>query len=169
MYRLRQLSYMRRLLGLRRKTSIAPNELDRLVELKKKHIAFTMGIRRLMYYLRREDHIWVTRESVHAALASVDADGLAQRRKNSLHRRLFYSDGPDQLWSCDGFDKLEHWGFPIHGGMDVYSRYLVWLRVGISNNDPRSVLAYYLDGIEEQMHSNVAARGILAICIILLI
>ena len=38
--------------------------------------------------------------------------------------------------------------------MDVYSRYLLWLRVGMSNHDPFTILMYYLDAIEEVANEN---------------
>jgi len=49
----------------------------------------------------------------------------------------------------DGHDKLKRWGFPIHGCNDVYLRYLIWLRVDLSNRDPRFILSHYLSAIEE--------------------
>jgi hypothetical protein len=109
-----------------------------------------MGIRRLTYHIRNELKIWVTRSAVYRSLRIVDREGLEQRRKSRLNRRLFHADGPNQVWAFDGFDKLAYWGFPIHGCVDVYSRYLIWLRVGISNRDARWPLAYYLDAIDEQ-------------------
>jgi hypothetical protein len=61
---------------------------------------------------------------------------------------VFHSDGPDEVWSVDGHDKIKRWGFRIHGCVDVYSRYMVWLRVGKSAT-ACDVLSYYLDAIEE--------------------
>ncbi|SRR6266496_3916015 len=107
-----------------------------------------MGIRRLTYHLRGSK-IWVTRREVHESLKVVDAEGLQIRKCRKLVRRIFHSHGRDEVWSLDGHDKLKRWGFPIHGCNDVYSRYLIWLRVGLSNRDSRFVLSYYLAAIEE--------------------
>jgi len=98
--------------------------------------------------------------AVWNSLAVVDAEGLEARRKGQLIRRTFASPGPNDTWSCDGYDKLERWGFPIHGCLDGFSRYLLWLRVGISNHDPRWILAYYLEAIEELSAMNLAGEGI---------
>src|SRR5271170_4392888 len=76
-------------------------------------------------------------------------EGLLARRGHRLERRIFHVDGPDQVWSVDGHDKIARWGFPIHGCNDVYSCYLIWLRVRESNHDPRYILEYYLDRIKE--------------------
>ncbi|CAG8785481.1 17044_t:CDS:2 [Gigaspora margarita] len=39
--------------------------------------------------------------------------------------------GPNFMWSVDGYDKLRQWGFYIHGAVDAYSRYIIWLEVGL--------------------------------------
>lgn len=44
--------------------------------------------------------------------------------------------GPNQCWSADGYDKLKFAGLPIHGMVDVFSRYIFYLDVFSSNNDP---------------------------------
>ena len=97
--------------------------------------------------------------AVWNSLAVVDAEGLEARRKGQLIRRTFASPRPNDTWSCDGYVKLEMWGFPIHGCLDGFSRYLLWLRVGISNHDPPWILAYYLDVIEELSVMNLAGEG----------
>ena len=57
--------------------------------------------------------------------------------------------GPNFVWSTDGYDKLRHWGFYIHGCIDAYSRYIIWLHVGITNKHSQLILNYYLDAIKE--------------------
>ena len=157
--RLNQVEHIRKTLGLTRKQEIEQHDLDRLVQLRKRHIAYTMGYRRLTYHLRNDLKVWVTRSAVYHSLTVVDREGLDRRSRGRLTRRLFRADGPDQVWAYDGFDKLARWGFPIHGCVDVYSRYLLWLRVGISNRDPRWPLAYYLDAIDEQARLNPNGEG----------
>jgi hypothetical protein len=147
------LQYIRQVIGLKRQQIISPEELNEVILQEKRHIADPMGIRRLMFFLRGEHHIWVTRDSVWRSLATVDAEGINNRRRNRLVRRKFYSNGSNETWALDGFDKLARWGFAIHGGIDVYSRYLIWLRVSISNRDARYPLSYYLDAIEERASS----------------
>jgi len=108
-----------------------------------------MGYRRLTYHLRSHSQIWAARDEVYDSLKEVDAEGLEERRAGRLKRRIFHADGPNQVWSLDGHDKLKRWGFAIHGCIDVYSRYIVWMRVGRSNNDARYVLSYYLDSLRQ--------------------
>lgn len=128
--------------------------LDELILSKKQHYAQLMGVRRMTYRLRTQCRIWVSHNAVYDSLKVVDRDGLALRRKHKLNRRTFIVEGPNQVWSLDGYDKLKHWGFPIHGCNDAFSHYLVWIRVGTSNNDPRFTLACYLHSIEELVQEN---------------
>jgi hypothetical protein len=150
LFRKHQVRYVRRQHDLSRKTIIPPELLYELISIKKQHYSKLMGIRRLMYHIRTHCRIWVNRHIVHEALKVVDPEGLEERRARRLQRRIFHCQGRDQVWSLDGHDKLKRWGFPIHGCCDVYSRYSIWLRVGVSNNDPRFILSYYLDALEEE-------------------
>ena len=71
-----------------------------------------------------------------------DAAGSAQRRHRTFTRRSFHSPGPNYSWHADGYDKLKPYGLAIHGCVDGYSRRVMWLRVGYTNNDP-AVIGYY--------------------------
>ena len=71
-----------------------------------------------------------------------DTDGSAQRRHRTFTRRSFHSPGPNYSWHVDGYDKLKPYGLAIHGCVDGYSRRVMWLRVGYTNNDP-AVIGYY--------------------------
>lgn len=53
------------------------------------------------------------------------------------------------MWHIDGYDKLKPFGFCIHGAIDGFSRWIVWLEVASSNNDPRIVVQYFLDYIRQ--------------------
>ena len=87
---------------------------------------------------------------MHRSLEVIDREGLDERKSNKLVRRVFHAQSPNPTWSLDGYDKLNQWGFFIHGCMDVYSTYVVWLRAGKSNKAPQAVLQYYLEAVEEQ-------------------
>ena len=43
-----------------------------------------------------------------------------------------------------GYDKLKEYGFAIHGCVDGYSRYIVWMWVGYTNKKPEVVAKLYL-------------------------
>lgn len=57
--------------------------------------------------------------------------------------------GPNFIWHIDGYDKLKPYGFCIHGAIDGYSRRILWLEVGPSNNDPMVTVQYYIDCVRQ--------------------
>ena len=45
--------------------------------------------------------------------------------------------------SMDGYCKFDHWGIQIYAGIDVHSRHIHWVYVGITGRSAVSVLAQY--------------------------
>ena len=66
-----------------------------------------------------------------------------QRRRRRFQRRDYVNPGPNFCWHVDGYDKLKKYGFAIHGGIDGYSRRLMWLHVGVTNNHPQVTALYF--------------------------
>ncbi len=66
-----------------------------------------------------------------------------------LNCRTYHAAGPNFIWHIDGNDKLKPYGFAIHGCIDGYSRYLIWLCVYITNKDPTLIGGYFHDAINE--------------------
>ncbi|KAJ7371621.1 hypothetical protein OS493_024298 [Desmophyllum pertusum] len=87
----------------------------------------------------------VSRETVRHALKVLDPDGVERRSRHKLKRRTYSAKGPSYIWHLDGYDKLKPFGLCIHGAIDGYSRRILWLEVGTSNNNPRIVARYFLD------------------------
>ena len=48
-----------------------------------------------------------------------------------------------------GYDKLKPFGFPIHAGVDEYSRKVLWVELERSHNLPEITARYYLDGASD--------------------
>ena len=67
-----------------------------------------------------------------------------RRRKANEHRGVIVVPGPNFCWSIDAYCKLEHWGIQVYGAVDVYSRRIVWIYVGITGRSAVSVLAQYM-------------------------
>ena len=86
---------------------------------------------------------------VRPALKIVNPEGVETRSRGRLMRRKYKTKGPNYLWHIDGYDKLKPFGFCIHGAIDGYSRRVLWLEVGPSNNDPSIVAKYYLDCVKQ--------------------
>ena len=99
---------------------------------------------RAMWHRLRSKGIKVPRDKVRIALLHMDPIGVRERGMRRLKRRNYVNPGPDFVWHVDGYDKLKPYGFAIHGAIDGFSRKILWLQVGASNNNPKVVVKYYL-------------------------
>lgn len=77
----------------------------------------------------------------------------------AFRQRLYSVQGPNYMWHLDGYDKLKLFGFAIHGAIDGYSRRILWLNVGPSNNDPRLIASYYLSCVQQIRGVPMIMRG----------
>lgn len=84
------------------------------------------------------------RDSIHR----VDDEGVANRKKGRLHRRVYNVKGPNHLWHVDTNHKLIRWNFVIVGGIDGFSRLPVMLAC-TNNNKSQTLLSCFLDAISE--------------------
>ncbi|XP_050419248.1 uncharacterized protein LOC126832494, partial [Patella vulgata] len=110
-----------------------------------------LGYRALAKRLLSKYGLRVARDKVYTLLKLMDPEGVNLRKKHQLSRRIYVNKGPNYLIHIDGYDKLKAYGFAIHGGICGYSRRILWLRVGRTNNDPEVVAGYFLEyllGIE---------------------
>ncbi|KAI9776548.1 MAG: hypothetical protein M1816_005235 [Peltula sp. TS41687] len=88
-------------------------------------------------------------DRLFAVVRELDPEGVAQRtNRMQRHRGEYVVAGPNQLWSLDGYCKLEQYGFQVYAAIDAYSRYVVWCYVRISARTQISVLRQYLDTIQ---------------------
>ena len=76
-------------------------------------------------------------------LKELDPQGLQDRRQHSLKRRVYNVPGPNYCWHVDEYDKIKPYGFLVHGAIDGYSRRVLWLKVGRTNNDPTVIAKYF--------------------------
>ena len=56
--------------------------------------------------------------------------------------------GPNSLWHVDGYHKLIRWKIVIHGGIDGFSREVVYLSAS-DNNRSSTVLKLFLKAVEQ--------------------
>jgi hypothetical protein len=64
------------------------------------------------------------------------------------HRGAYIVPGPNFIWSIDGYLKLALYGIEIYAAIDAYSRYIIWIYVGISSRTAVSVLRQFLDVVQ---------------------
>uniref|UniRef100_A0AAQ4NS62 Integrase catalytic domain-containing protein n=1 Tax=Gasterosteus aculeatus aculeatus TaxID=481459 RepID=A0AAQ4NS62_GASAC len=82
------------------------------------------------------------------SLRRVDAEGVYMRRLRLrvLGRRQYFVPGPNSLWHIDGHHKLIR--FVVHGGVDGFSRLVVYLTVA-GNNRAHTVLRSFIAAVEQ--------------------
>jgi hypothetical protein len=103
--------------------------------------------------------IQVRKEDIRLILSVLYPEACNARRARRLHRRLYYSKGPDFIWHLDGYDKLKPYGFCINGCIDGYSRKIIWLHVYNNNNNPRIIGSYYIKAVENLRGCPETVRG----------
>ena len=77
-----------------------------------------------------------------------DPEGIQFRLRHCLRPREYHVEAPNSLWHIDGYHKLIRWKLVVHGGIDGYSRLIMYLRVA-NNNRSDTVLAAFQHGIRQ--------------------
>ena len=103
-----------------------------------------IGYRLMWRRLTTQYGLHVSQNTVRLLLGILDPRGVALRRRGRLHRRQYICRGPNQVWHIDGMDKLKQFGFAVHACIDGFSRKVLWLKVGKTNNDPAIIAGFYL-------------------------
>ena len=73
------------------------------------------------------------RRRVRASISRVDPQNSRIRWAIVVSRRAYSVQGPNSLWHIDGHHSLVNWGFVIHGGIDGFSRLIVYLHCSTNN------------------------------------
>ena len=104
---------------------------------------------RAIWHTLQMNGITVPRVVVAELLRELDPEGVQERSRHRLKRRVYRNPGPNFSWHCDGYDKVKPYGFAIHGCIDGWSRKILWLYVTRSNNQPNNIGMYYLEAVEQ--------------------
>lgn len=103
-----------------------------------------------------QQHVLVSRDDIRLIL---DPEGVCARRARRLRRRQYYASGPNFIWHIDGYAKLKPYGLCVHGSIDGYSRYIIWMKVFRTNNNPDVVGTYFLSALQERKAAPRFIRG----------
>ena len=156
---LRQLHRILRQLNLyRRKHKTNINEVITSINQALQGSRQCFGYRLMTQWLTSQG-IVTDRETVRLILKELDPDGVNSRKSHRFRRRVYLSKGPDFIWHLDGYDKLKPFGLAIHAAIDGWSRKLLWLVVGSTNNDPKVVASYFTNTISLLGHLPKFIRG----------
>ncbi|KAJ7433919.1 hypothetical protein FB451DRAFT_1195811 [Mycena latifolia] len=136
--------------------------------LRTKHIDYTkygIGLTRLremwvamgLLRTRQQDH---NVESIRDAMLRVRAQypnagqreisGLLFHEENMSVPRAFGRLGSTIFWAVDQHDKWKYkFGLALHSGRDLFVGRIQWLKIWWTNSNPRLILSYYLDTVEQ--------------------
>lgn len=125
---------------------ISDSDLDQLIE---RIVTFhpQCGEKTATGQLRSQGYK-IQRQRIRDSIRRVDPIGVELRSRRSLHRRVYQVESPNSLWHIDGYHKLIRWKLVIHGGIDGFSRLIMFLRVS-PNNYASSVLASFVSAVDE--------------------
>lgn len=146
---LRQLKRIKQRLKLKRAYFLSPMRtvLQKIQELHSQGFS-NYGYRFMWKLLTSVYGMNVTQETVRLTLRALDPGGVYLRSQRRLRNRLYHNKGPNFLLHVDGYDKLKPYGIAIHGAIDGFSRKLLWLKAGHSNNDPLLIANNYLQFVK---------------------
>ena len=119
----------------------------------------TIGYRQMHQRMLSNHEIVIDRETVRRIVKGLDPEGVEMRSKRRFRRRRYAACGPNFIWHLDGYDKLKPHGFCIHGTIDGYSRRILWLEVGPTNNDPMITVQYFIDCVQQLCGLPRVVRG----------
>ena len=127
-------------------SNVSDEELDNhITELSKDFPFCGEG---MLKFLLQERGIKVQRMRLRDSIHRVDEEGVRERKKGTLQRRVYNVKGPNHLWHIDTNHKLVRWNFIIIGGIDGYSRLPVMLECR-DNNKSDTILACFLGAVEK--------------------
>lgn len=79
-----------------------------------------------------------------------EADLVRVRRQNRLRRKRFWAAGSNDILAVDQHDKWKYkFGLALHSGIDPFVGKIHWMKIWWSNSNPRLILSYYLDHVQE--------------------
>ena len=90
----------------------------------------------------------VPRQQLRECIHRVDPEGVEERSRKPIKRKVYYSHGPHHDWHMDGNHKLIRWGMVIHGCIDGCSRNIIYLKIR-DNNLSEVKLEAFLEGVSQ--------------------
>ena len=127
-------------------TKISNTDLDNLV--LKVVDEFPLCGEVMLKEILKERKVKVPRSVLKDSLQRVDEDGIVDRSRRRLHRRVYSVKGPNHLWHIDTNHKLVRWYFIVTGVIDGFSRLPVVLKC-TDNNKAQTVLDCFLQGVDK--------------------
>ena len=125
-------------------SNISDDDLDRHVRQVSEDFPFCGE--QMLRFLLKERNIKVQRMRLRDSIHRVDQEGVRERKKGRLKRRVYNVQGPNHLWHIDTNHKLVRWNFIIVGAIDGFSRLPVMLKCTDTNNAD-TLLTCFLEAV----------------------
>ena len=125
-------------------TDISDRELDSLIQTYK--VTHPNDRESMVIGHLRSCEVRVPRSRVRDSIHRIDPRGIIQRSLTTIRRRVYHVEAPNKVWHMDGNHKMIRWKFVIHGGIDGYSRVIVFLHCSV-NNLAESVLGLFISAV----------------------
>lgn len=98
--------------------------------------------------LLQQRGIFLQRYRIRESIIRVDPLRSALRWQQVVARRTYSVPGANSLWHIDGHHSLIRWRFVVHGGIDGYSRTIVYLSCA-TNNSSHTVYTLFKQATKE--------------------
>jgi len=138
-------------------STITTAELDQIVLNIIQQSAGVIGSQ-FMQSAIRDLGLRVERRRIRESVSRVDPLGNYNRWATMIPRSVYSVAGPNSLWHMDGNLKLRDYGFVLHGAIDGYSRYVIYLEANL-NNRAETVLNAFLCGVESVQQIPIRVRA----------
>ncbi|KAF8996698.1 hypothetical protein BDQ17DRAFT_1249445 [Cyathus striatus] len=107
------------------------------------------GAREMVSLLFHEESMAVSRRIVTSYFALYEPELVQQRRAQRLRRKRWWAAGVNDIIAVDQHDKWKYkFGLGLHTGIDPFAGKIHWLKVWHTNSNPKLILSYYLETIE---------------------
>ncbi|KAJ7348305.1 hypothetical protein DFH08DRAFT_914298 [Mycena albidolilacea] len=108
------------------------------------------GARDMVGLLFHEEKMGVSRALVVKYFALYEPELVRERRKNRLRRKHFWAAGVNDIWAVDQHNKWKYkFGLALHSCTDPFVGVMHWMKIWWTNSNPRLILSYHLDRVEE--------------------
>ncbi|KAF8584518.1 hypothetical protein K439DRAFT_1238577, partial [Ramaria rubella] len=107
------------------------------------------GMRDMRLHTFREEGLKISRKVMEEYFKTYKPEGVKQRKARHLKRKRFWAAGVNDIWAINQHNKFKCFLLYLHTGVEPYSGMILWLRVWWKNKNPRLILQYYLDAVQQ--------------------